>query len=147
MIYLRYRFFLICCFFYVLNRWLVLPVISLKYPELSNCIRDFLVIPCLCSMWLILCRFFGFKNVNYPPTASDLIYSWGFFSLLLELILPKFLGLGVGDPLDVVYYGMGTLLGVIESRIRMIKEKIHDSRSRDITFSANVDERISIKGF
>jgi len=111
--YLRNRWFLIFCAFYLLNRGLVQPCISVSYPWIANCLRDVLVVPCLTTVVLSAFRMVGFKSTYNHPTAFELAIGWVFFSVLLEFVLPIIFGLGVSDPFDVLWYATGTVLAML----------------------------------
>lgn len=125
------RWFLSFCTFYLVNRGLIQPCFSVKYPGIANCLRDFLVVPCLCSVWLFSYRLLGIKVIHYPPTAFDLAFSWVFFSVLLEFILPTFFGLGVSDPIDVLWYAVGTILAMLVWRSKGSAASLPYIRSGD----------------
>lgn len=110
--YLRDRWFLGFCVFYILNRCIVQPCIATSYPWIANCFRDILVVPCLCSVWLSSHLLLGIKPIRYPPTSLDLLISFIFFSTLLEFVFPFYFGVGVADFYDVLWYAIGTVLGI-----------------------------------
>jgi hypothetical protein len=98
-------------------------------------------------VWKISLQLSGLENINYPPKVADLIYSWVFFSLLLEFVLPSFFGLGVSDPLDVLYYGIGAIVGMIAWRRSTSTEDFKHGEIPNVMNRSNIDETRVFKGF
>lgn len=105
--YLRDPLFLACSAAYCLNRLALKPHIA--SPFLRNWLNDLLLAPCAMPVLLWLFKQLDLRAGDSPPTRSELatvLVSW---TILFEVVGPRFLGLGTGDWRDAVMYALGAL--------------------------------------
>jgi hypothetical protein len=105
--YLRDPLFLLCGSFYCVNRWLLKPRID--SPFLRNWCNDLLLIPCAIPVTFWLFRVLGLRGDDAAPSATELGWILGFWSILFEWAGPKFIIHAVGDWRDVVMYVLGAI--------------------------------------
>jgi len=118
-LYCRDPLFLVGCFAYALNRWLLKPHIASRF--LHGYFNDLWLIPCALPPILWLHRRLGLRTDDDYPRVSEIALHLAFWSVLFEYIGPKFMPHTVGDPLDVVAYAVGALVaGVWWHRRRFV---------------------------
>jgi len=107
--YLRDRLFLGACSLYALNRWVLKP--RLHSPFLHNHFNDLLLIPCALPVLLLLQRALKLRDHDLPPTPAEIALYLVVWSILFELVGPHLIPWTVGDPLDVLAYIAGGIVG------------------------------------
>jgi hypothetical protein len=97
---------------YAANRWLFKPWgvggnFGLSY------LNDVLCLPLLLPMILYVQRRLGLRGSDAPPRPWEILQHWVIFSVVFELILPRYPGWfrTTADPLDVVAYLAGGIGG------------------------------------
>lgn len=105
--YCRDPLFIVGCFAYAINRWLIKPhVHSGLFHSQFN---DFWLIPCALPPILWLHRRLGLRANDTQPQCIEVILHLVFWSLLFEWIGPRFMQHATGDAGDVVAYALGAL--------------------------------------
>jgi hypothetical protein len=102
--------FLVCALLYAINRASVAPRWGAVVPFLTSHFGDVLLIPCALPVLLWLQRTAGQRTHDLPPTSGEIGGTLILWAVLFEVIFPRFVGRGVGDPLDVLAYACGALL-------------------------------------
>ena len=102
--------FLSCCALYVANRWLVKP--HLSGAVFHDWFNDLLLIPCALPPLLLVHRWLGLRDHDGPPAWREVAAHLAGWSLLFEFAGPRLLGLGTGDPWDVIAYSTGALVAL-----------------------------------
>ena len=113
----RFRYFTdpICIsalLIYPLNRWLLKPH-GIGGTFGSCYLNDMLCLPLFLPMILWLQRRMGLRVHDGPPRVWEVLQHWAIFSILFEVILPRFPQYfrTVADPMDVVAYLVGGMMG------------------------------------
>lgn len=106
--YLRDPLFIVGCFAYAINRWLVKPHVHTGF--FHSHFNDCWLIPCALPPILWLHRKLGLRPHDAPPQVSEILFHLVFWSLLFEWIGPKFVPHTTGDPLDALAYAAGALV-------------------------------------
>lgn len=112
----RYGFdpiFLAGVLLYALNRLCLAPRWGGAAPFLTNFLGDLLLIPCALPLLLLLQRLTGLRTHDLPPTRGEIAGTLLLWAALFEIVFPRLLGRGVGDPLDVLAYSAGALLAAL----------------------------------
>jgi hypothetical protein len=107
--YLSDRLFVISCWLYALNRWCVKPYVP--SPFVRGHLNDLLLIPCALPPILLLQRCLNLRANDAMPTSGEIAFHLAIWSLLFEVIGPHLMRHATGDPLDVVAYLVGGVLG------------------------------------
>lgn len=89
---------------YAANRWLVKPRVAA--PFFHEHFNDLLLIPALLPWVLWLHRAAGWRG-DEAPTAREVAGHWLVWSLICELLAPRWLPHGTADWRDVVAYAAG----------------------------------------
>ena len=117
--YCRDPLFLIGCFAYALNRWVLKPNTTSAF--LHGYFNDLWLIPCALPPILWLHRRLHLRADDNYPSVSEIALHLAFWSVLFEYIGPKIMPHVVGDPLDVVAYTVGAVVaGVWWHRHRLV---------------------------
>lgn len=103
--------FVACCALYALNRWEIKPHTQVTF--FHSWFNDVLLIPCALPPILMLHRWLGLRDHDRPPTALEVGGHWLGWSLLFEVICPRFMPHTIGDPWDVVAYGAGAIVAYV----------------------------------
>jgi len=103
--YLADPLFLLTCWLYALNRWVIKP--RVHWPFFHNHFNDLLLIPCALPPLLLLQRWLRLRAHDDPPTASEIALHLAVWSVLFEFIGPYIMPWTTGDPWDVVAYVAG----------------------------------------
>jgi hypothetical protein len=103
--YLRDRLFLAAVTAYVLNRWLLQPL--LPSPFLHGQFNDLLLIPAALPPVLWLQRFVGLRDHDLVPSRAEMVFHLAVWSVIGEFIGPHWLHRGTADVWDVVAYAVG----------------------------------------
>ena len=106
--YLRDGLFLGACGLYALNRLLVKPLAG--GGVFAWWFNDFLLIPCAAPVSLWLERRLGLRRTDGPPTAAELAFLLVLWSLMFEVVAPRYLGHATGDWRDVAAYAAGAIV-------------------------------------
>ncbi len=104
--YARDSLFLIGCFAYALNRWVLKPRVASEF--LHSHFNDLWLIPCALPLVLWIQRRLSLRTNDAPPTWSEIWFHVVIWSILFEGIGP-YLAHVTGDPLDVLAYIVGGL--------------------------------------
>ncbi len=98
---------------FLMNRWIEYNQIHI--PLLYAYLDDLLLFPVLLPViaWVHR-RFSGSDRMMIP--FSHVVLAVGSYSLFFEIIAPRFLSVGEGDPLDVVAYSLGASVTVLAAR-------------------------------
>jgi hypothetical protein len=102
--------FLASVLLYALNRVCVAPRWGAAAPFLTNHFGDVLLIPCALPVLLWLQRVARLRIHDLSPTPAEIGGTLALWAVLFEVVFPRLLGRGVGDPLDVLAYATGALL-------------------------------------
>ena len=124
----RYAFDPLClsaCFLYAANRWLIEPVCT--WPFLREHFNDLLLIPAALPFILGLHRWFGLRNHDRPPTASEIFGHLLIWSIVSELLGPQIFAGTVGDVRDVVVYALGALVAGVWWNRRVLVDRATDA--------------------
>lgn len=108
--YWRDPLFLLCCALYALNRWALKPYLPSGF--LHGQFNDLLLIPCALPLVLWLQRQIGLRRHDAPPRFREIGFHLAVWSVLFELVGPRFLPV-TGDPLDVLAYFAGGALAAV----------------------------------
>ena len=103
--YLRDPLFLVCCFLYALNRWVLKPRVHSAF--LHDHFNDLLLIPCALPPLLLLQRWLRLRADDRLPTTGEILVYLVVWSILFEVIGPHLMPWTVGDPLDAAAYAVG----------------------------------------
>lgn len=106
--YLRDRLFLVATMSYVLNRWLLKPL--LPTPFLHGHFNDLLLIPAALPLVLWVQRAVGLRTHDRAPSWSEMTLHLAVWSLICEFIGPLWLHHGTADVWDVVAYATGGIV-------------------------------------
>lgn len=93
---------------YVVNRWLLIPMVS--SPFLHGTFNDLLLIPAALPPVLWIQRQMGWRTHNRPPTPSEIFGHWAIWSLVCEGLAPWIFPRAVADFQDVLAYAVGALI-------------------------------------
>lgn len=96
---------------YGLNRWVVSP--HGHWPLLQNHGNDFLLIPAALPLILWLQRKLGLRRHDGFPQFSEVLFHLALWSLLFEVIGPRFVAHATGDAGDIVAYTLGAFFAGI----------------------------------
>ena len=106
--YLTDPLFLVSCFLYALNRWVLKP--HLAYAFLHNHFNDVLLIPCALPPLLLMQRSLKLRSHDRFPEFGEIALYFAVWSVLFEVIGPRLMPWTVGDPWDVAAYAAGGVL-------------------------------------
>jgi len=106
--YWRDPLFLIAALGYALNRWLIKPL-TLS-PFLHGHFNDLLVIPAALPLVLWMQRFTRLRQHDMPPTWAEIGCHLAIWSVICEVIGPRWLHHGTADIWDVAAYGAGAIV-------------------------------------
>lgn len=99
------------CALYALNRWAIKPHSSIEF--FHSWFNDTLLIPCALPPILLLHRWLGLRDHDRPPTALEVAGHWLGWSVLFEVICPRFMPHTTGDPWDVAAYAAGGIVAYL----------------------------------
>lgn len=106
--YWRDGLFLLACFLYALNRWVLKPRVHSAF--LHDHFNDLLLIPCALPLLLLAQRWLKLRCNDEPPTAGEIGLNLLLWSVLFEGIGPHLMRHATGDPWDVVAYVAGGIV-------------------------------------
>ncbi len=106
--YLRDGLCLISCSLYALNRWCIKPHTHNAFMRFH--FNDMLLIPCALPVLLLMQRWLRLRDMDEPPTWSEIALYTVFWSILFEVIGPCLMRNATGDPWDVVVYFIGGIV-------------------------------------
>lgn len=109
--YLGDPLFLGACALYVLNRWGLKPRVHSAF--LHGQFNDLLLIPAALPPLLWLQRRLALRGHDAPPTSGEIIFHLAVWTLLFELMGPRFIAHATGDWRDILAYAAGALLAGI----------------------------------
>lgn len=109
--YLRDPMFLGAVGGYVLNRWLLKPLLS--SPFMHGHFNDLLLIPAALPVVLWVQRLIGLRKHDLAPSWSEMILHLAVWSLICEFIGPHWLHHGTADVWDVVAYAAGGVVACL----------------------------------
>jgi hypothetical protein len=90
---------------YVINRWLLKPLLPL--PFLNGHFADLLLIPAALPVVLWMQRLAGLRKHDLMPSWSEMSLHLAVWSLICEFIGPHWLRHGTADAWDVAAYAVG----------------------------------------
>ena len=99
------------CALYALNRWVIKPHSSIEF--FHSWFNDMLLIPCALPPVLLLHRWLRLRDHDRPPTAFEVAGHWLGWSVLFEVICPRFMPHTTGDPWDVAAYAVGAIVAFL----------------------------------
>lgn len=103
--YLRDGLFLIATFGYALNRWWLKP--WLGTPFLVGHLNDLLLIPAALPVVLWMQRLLGLRKDDAPPSWAEISLHLAVWTVISEVIGPRWFGHGTADLWDAVAYAAG----------------------------------------
>lgn len=106
--YLRDPLFLLGCAAYALNRWVLKPYLPSGF--LHSYFNDLWLIPCALPPVLLIQRWFKLRPHDDPPRSGEILFQLVVWSILFEVIEPRFVSRATGDPRDVLAYAVGGLI-------------------------------------
>jgi hypothetical protein len=106
--YLRDTLFLAACALYAVNRLLIKPLAPGGF--FAWWFSDLLLIPCAAPVCLWLERRSGVRRHDDPPRAGEILFLVVLWSVLFEVIAPRWIARATGDWRDVVAYATGAML-------------------------------------
>lgn len=109
--YLRDGLFLVACALYAANRWLIKPVAPHGF--FGWWFGDFLLIPCAVPVLLWFERRTGIRRTDAPPTFAEIAFVLVLWSVLFEVIAPRFIASATGDWMDVAAYTAGAVVAAL----------------------------------
>lgn len=101
---------LVCCTFYVLNRWFLKSHFQSAF--LHGYFNDLLLIPCALPPVLWIQRRFGLRDHDRAPRWAEIFFHLAVWSLLFELIGPHIIKHATGDIMDVAAYAVGAVFAL-----------------------------------
>lgn len=102
--------FLAACAAYAVLRWGVRPWWTAQGWPLAGQLTDWLLIPAALPPMLWLQRRFGWRADDAMPSAGEILLHLVVWSVLAEVVMPLWWGIGVADAGDVAAYAFGALL-------------------------------------
>lgn len=110
---MRFRYlgdglFQVAFILYALNRWVLKPQVSDGF--LHSHFNDLLLLPCALPVMLLVHRKLSLRTDDGPPTAGEIALHLAIWSILFELIGPRWMSHATGDPRDIVAYFIGALI-------------------------------------
>ncbi len=108
--YLRDGLFLTSCALYAANRFVLKPLVPGGF--FSWWFSDLLLIPCAAPVSLWIERRLGLRSHDRPPTVGEILFLLVLWSVLFEVVAPRFLPQATGDWHDVVAYALGAALAL-----------------------------------
>jgi SAM-dependent methyltransferase len=110
--YLGDSLFLLGSLLYALNRWWIKPHVHSRF--MHDHFNDLLLIPCALPPLLLLQRWLRLRTHDGLPSIGEVVLYWTVWSLFLEGIGPRLIPWkSVGDPWDVVAYGVGAIAATL----------------------------------
>lgn len=106
--YWRDHLFLVATTGYILNRWLVNPL--LPTPFLTGYFDDLLLIPAALPLVLWVQRRLQWRDHDRMPTGAEILLHLAVWSFVCEWLGPRWFGHGTADGWDVVAYAAGALV-------------------------------------
>jgi len=103
--------FLGCCALYVVNRWGVKPHFHVTF--FHSWLNDALLVPCALPLLLWVHARLGWRDSEAPPGAWEIITHLAGWSVLFEVIGPRFVHHATADILDVVAYTAGAAVAFL----------------------------------
>ena len=99
--------FLFCGALYVLNRWLIKPLVEPGF--FAWWFNDLLLVPCAVPVLLWLERLCGLRRHDAPPTGTEILTVLILWSILFEVVAPHLFAHATGDWRDVLAYAAGAV--------------------------------------
>ncbi len=103
--YLRDGLFLTCGALYVLNRWLIKPLVAPGF--FTWWFNDLLLMPCAIPVLLWLERRSGLRRHDNPPSGGEILAVLVLWSVLFEVLAPHLFPHATADWRDVIAYAAG----------------------------------------
>jgi hypothetical protein len=95
---------------YGLNRFVVKPHLPSDESFFRGHFNDFLLVPCVVPLLLLLHRKLRLRQTDAPPFAREIALHLAVWSILFELIAPLVIKGSTRDAWDVVAYFSGGLI-------------------------------------
>lgn len=109
--YFRDPLFLVCSAAYGLNQLVLKPHFRTRF--LHSHFNDLLVIPCALPPLLQLHRWLKLRNNDGLPSPSEVILHLVVWSIVMEIVGPRYVRWVTGDPWDIVSYAVGATLAFL----------------------------------
>ncbi len=100
--------FLVACGLYAVNRWVIKPLAPGGF--FGWWFNDLLLMPCALPILLWLQRRSGLRRTDAPPSAREIVFVLVLWSVLFEVVAPRFFSRSTGDWRDVAAYAAGALI-------------------------------------
>ncbi len=105
---LLHPLFVIAVLLFLLNQWLEHQ--GIYVPLLFSYLDDLLVMPIVLTLTLLFQRYVTFKDPGYTFSTWHVLVAIVYFSLIFEVVLPRYSSRYTADPLDVLAYAAGGAL-------------------------------------
>ncbi|PSK97604.1 magnesium citrate secondary transporter [Cecembia rubra] len=102
-------YFLLSCLLFWTNQYLE-KVKDIYIPYVHAYLDDLLAMPVVLGITLQVFQWIHPQKAKFSFTPVQVLVAWLYFSFLFEFLLPKCSDIYVSDPLDVLMYGLGSLL-------------------------------------
>jgi hypothetical protein len=129
-LYLRDPLFVACVVIYFVNRFFLKSVFTGGFCHES--LNDLICIPFWVPIMLFAQRGMRLRDGDYPPLAHEVLIPLVLWSVIFEIVLPRFelfKDLCVADYMDIFYYSLGTLIAAIFWRLWYRDEPAAEPRS------------------
>ncbi|MEX2382175.1 MAG: hypothetical protein WD490_07320 [Opitutales bacterium] len=97
----------VSCVLYGLNRWILKPQVPVGF--FHTHFNDLLLIPCALPLMLLLHRKLGLRLHDGPPTAGEIALHFAVWSILMEVLGPRWIMHATADPRDILAYAVGAI--------------------------------------
>lgn len=97
---------------YALNRWVLKPCTSIELCH--SYLNDLICIPFWVPVLVSLLRWCRLRPDPGPPAGAEVLVPLVLWSIVFEIVLPQlgpFRGIAIADPIDVLCYAAGALVG------------------------------------
>ena len=111
--YWKDRLFILCVFFYLLNRYIVKPMTAGEISFFGCYFNDLICVPFWLPVVLFVTRKVGLRGHDEPPNIYELGFYLLLWSFMFEYVAPAYgraLNYPVADPWDVVCYVAGAIV-------------------------------------
>lgn len=106
---LQNPYFLTACLLFWANQYLE-KIEGIYLPFVHAYLDDILAMPVVLGITLQVFQWIHPQRAKFRFTPVQVLVGWLYFSFLFEFLLPKWSDIYVSDPLDVLMYGLGSLL-------------------------------------
>lgn len=109
--YIRDPLFLACCAAYGVNQLVLKPHFRTRF--LHSHFNDLLVIPCALPPLLLLHRWLKLRNDDRFPSVTEVTLHLVVWSVVMEIVGPRYISWATGDPWDIVSYAVGAAMALL----------------------------------